>query len=261
MIRIALFLSGLGLFALPLSAEPLTADDLPPGLTGVRILPGWTQSDKSRIGALEFQLQPGWKTYWRNPGDSGLPPVFDWSGSDNLGNIVLHWPAPQAIPSGDGTALGYHDRLVLPFTARPADPGKPVDLAVTVDFGLCETICVPAHVVLRAGMPGSAPDPAILAAMDKVPKAADDRPRCDVNPIADGVRVTATLPGPATLAAMELTDSTVWVSATDLRTGPDGTTLTADFVPPQGEPFDLPRDDLIFTLVTDQDAVEMRGCD
>lgn len=255
MIRSALTLSCLCLAALPLAAESPA-----PGLTSVRILPGWTQSDGSRIGAIEFRLDPGWKTYWRNPGDSGLPPVFDWSGSDNLGELVLHWPAPQAVPSGEGVALGYHDRLVLPFTARPADPGQAVDLAVTVDFGLCKDICVPAHVVLRGDAATATPDPVIQSAMERVPRPDPGRPACTLEPIGDGMRVTATVPGPVALAAMELTDPEVWASGTELRTDGGVTTLTADFVPPQAAPFDLPRDRLVFTLVNDDGAVEMRGC-
>ncbi|WP_295042512.1 protein-disulfide reductase DsbD domain-containing protein [uncultured Paracoccus sp.] len=257
MIRSILILSScLCLPALPLAAQPPI-----PGLSGIRILPGWTQPDGSRIAAIEFRLEPGWKTYWRNPGDSGLPPVFDWSGSGNLQGVTLHWPAPQAIPSDDGTALGYHDRLVLPFTAIPVDGDGTVDLAVTVDFGLCKNICVPAHAVLTADAPGTNPDPAILAAMDQVPRTIPGQPGCAVQPIADGMRVTATLPRPVTLAAMELPDAGIWTSTGELRMDGGITTLTADFVPPQAAPFDLPRDRLIFTLVDDQGAVEMRGCD
>lgn len=246
--------------ALWLSVPSVAAQTLPSGLDSARILPGWTQSDGSRIGAIEFRLQPGWKTYWRSPGDSGLPPVFDWSGSGNLRDVVFHWPAPQAIPSGDGLALGYHDRLVLPFTARPADPGQPVDLAVAVDFGLCKNICVPAHVTLNADKAGTAPDPAILSAMDRVPRPDADSPRCQIQPIADGMRVTATLPRPVTLAAMELEGSDAWVSGTQFRTVSGTTTLSADFVPPQAAPFDLPTDRLVFTLIGDGGAVELRGC-
>ncbi|MGN7868815.1 protein-disulfide reductase DsbD domain-containing protein [Paracoccus sp. 22332] len=256
MIRAALTLSCLCLTASPLAAEAPT-----PGLAGVRILPGWTQSDGSRIAAIEFRLEPGWKTYWRSPGDSGLPPVFDWSESGNLDRVTLHWPAPQAIPSDDGTALGYHDRLVLPFTATPSAPGSGVDLAVTVDFGLCKNICVPAHVTLTADAPGTAPDPQILAAMDQVPRTAPGSPDCAIRPIADGMRVTATLPRPVALAAMELAEAEVWTSGAELRTEGGVTTLTADFVPPQAAPFDLPRDRLVFTLIDDQGAVEMRGCE
>lgn len=252
--------SVLPLACLCLTALPLAARDPTPGLAGVQILPGWTASDGSRIAAIEFRLEPGWKTYWRNPGASGLPPVFDWSGSDNLAGLDFHWPAPQAILSGDGLALGYHDRLVLPFTARPADPAQPVDLAVSVDFGLCKDICVPAHAALTAAAAGTAPDPAILSAMDTVPRPAPGRPACTLEPISDGIRVTATLPYPVDLAAMELAEGDAWISGTELHIEAGVTTLTADFIPPQAAPFDLPRDRLVFTVIGDQGAVEMRGC-
>lgn len=256
MIRTAQLLACLCLTAMPLSAGGPT-----PGLDNARILPGWTLSDGSLVGAIEFRLEPGWKTYWRNPGNSGLPPEFDWSASGNLGALDLHWPAPQAIPSGDGVALGYHDRLVLPFTARPADAGQPIDLAVSVDFGLCKDICVPAHVSLTASGTDTTPDPAIRAALDQVPRSAAERPVCTLTPISDGVRVTATLVRPAiTLAAMELDGSEVWISTTDMQTAPNSTTLTAEFVPPEAKPFDLPRDRLVFTVIDKGGAVEMRGC-
>lgn len=243
-----------------LSATALAAESPSPGLADARILPGWTLSDGSRMGAIEFRLQPGWKTYWRNPGDTGLPPSFDWSGSANLAGLTLHWPAPEAIPSGDGVALGYHDRLVLPFTARPADRDRPVDLAVSVDFGLCKDICVPAHVTLKAGPPAPTPDPAILSAMEAVPDPASEQPDCTVSAINDGMRVTATLPRPITMAAVELADSDVWASGSEMQVTPDKTTIVTDFVPPEAAPFDLSRDRLVFTVIDDSGAVEMRGC-
>lgn len=254
MIRILSPLACLVLSALPLAAQPA------PGLADARILPGWTLSDGSRMAAIEFQLEPGWKTYWRNPGDSGLPPVFDWSGSSNLGQITLHWPAPEAISSGGDMTLGYRDRLVLPFTARPAYPARPVGLAVDVDFGLCQEICVPGRVSLRAAAAGDAPDPAILEAMDRVPRPDPLRPVCEIRPIADGMRVTATLPDPVALAAIELPGSDVWVSATQIDSGPDRTVISADLIPPDAAPFDLPRDRLVFTALGENGAVEMRGC-
>ena len=244
-----------------LAALPSVAENPAPGLAGARLLPGWTLPDGSRVAALEFRLEPGWKTYWRNPGDGGLPPQFDWSASANLSGLDLHWPAPQPIPSQDGLALGYHDRLILPFTARPADPALPVDLAVTVDFGLCKDICVPAHVALQAAGAGAEPDPAILAALEQVPRRAGDRPACRLEPIADGMRVTATLSRPVTLAAMELAGSEVWISGTELATHAGVTVMSADFVPPEAAPFALPQDRLVFTVIDEHGAaVEMQGC-
>lgn len=241
-----------------LSALPVLAQDLPPGLNAARLLPGWTDEQGNRIAALELDLKPGWKTYWRNPGDSGLPPYFDWQGSDNLGEVTFHWPAPEAITSGDDVTLGYHDRLILPFTVTPAQAGQPVGLQATVDLGLCERICVPAHLNLTAAAAGDAPDPQITAAMAKRPRQGRGPVSCAAEPIADGMRLRVDLSGrAANIAAMEVVDQPdIWVSLAEISND----TAVADFVPPSGQPFDLDTSRVRITLIGDAGAEELTGC-
>ncbi|WP_022706963.1 protein-disulfide reductase DsbD domain-containing protein [Paracoccus zeaxanthinifaciens] len=245
-----------------LLALPAWADDLPPGLASARLLPGWTDEAGRRVLALELDLEPGWKTYWRSPGDSGLPPDFDWTRSANLARVHLHWPAPDAIDSGDAREMGYRDRLVLPLTAEAADPADPMRIAVDIDLGLCENICVPAHLTLDAPAPGAAPDPAILTALKAEPKRLDALPRCDVTPIADGVRVAMHPPVKGVeLAAIELTGRPeIWVSGADLNDTPDGPEAVVEMVGPTAAPFDLDRSRLRLTMVTADGAVETQGC-
>ncbi|MBK4218022.1 hypothetical protein JJJ17_19000 [Paracoccus caeni] len=248
-----------GLF---LTVLPAFGQDLPPGLVAARMLPGWTEPDGSRMAAIELELQPGWKTYWRSPGDSGLPPSFDWDASKNLADVTFHWPAPQAIRSGDSLTMGYHDRLVLPFTAHPVDPAQPVELSAKMDLGLCENICVPAHVEIAADDAATAPDPKITAALDSVPEPVAQKPVCRVEDIEDGVRVSVTLPDEKVeLAAMELKGQPkIWVSGTDIIENADGAIATADFVPPNGAPFPLDPALLTMTVIGPDGAVEMQGC-
>ena len=241
-----------------LSALPTLAQDLPPGLNSARLLPGWTDEQGNRIAALELDMQPGWKTYWRNPGDSGLPPHFDWQGSENLGDVTFHWPAPEAITSGDEVTLGYHDRLILPFTVTPAKAGQPIDLQATVDLGLCERICVPAHLDLTAMAAAKEPDPRITAALDSQPQKGDGPVSCRAEPIEDGVRLRVDLSGRAArVAAMELVGQPeVWVSLAEISDG----AAVSDFVPPSGKPFDLRTDQVRITLIGDSGAEELTGC-
>lgn len=251
--------------ALPLLAmllAPALAEPLPPGLQSARLLPGWQDAEGNRIAALDLRLEPGWKTYWRSPGDSGLPPVFDWQGSQNLADVTFHWPAPEAIRSGDDLTLGYHDRLVLPFTARAADPSAPLTLTAQVDLGLCEKICVPVHVRLTAPDPQAAADPVIEAALARVPATRDDRPTCRVSEIADGMRLAVDLAGDAPeVVAIELAGRPeIWVSGTRITPSKGGTTATADLVPPSGAPFDLDADAVRITLIAADGAAEMQGC-
>ncbi|MGR3398073.1 MAG: protein-disulfide reductase DsbD domain-containing protein [Paracoccus sp. (in: a-proteobacteria)] len=243
-----------------LSTAP--GDDLPPGLRSARLLPGWMDDAGNRLAALELELEPGWKTYWRSPGDTGLPPQFDWQESGNLAGVTLHWPAPQPIRSGDTLEMGYHDRLVLPVTARPLVAGEPVDLRVQVELGLCHDICVPGHLDLTAADAGTAPDAVIADAMAAEPQRLKLRPGCDVTRIDDGLRLAVDLPRPeADLAAVELVGRPeIWVSGAEILPRDDGHQAVVEMVGPTGRPFDLDPDNIRLTLVTPGGAFETLGC-
>jgi DsbC/DsbD-like thiol-disulfide interchange protein len=113
----------------------------------------WSVSSKSRArliadsngAGLQIALAPGAITYWRDPGEAGVPPTFDFSGSENLAKAEVAFPAPERIPEPDGSvAFGYREGVILPIAATPADPGKPVRLVARVDYAVCEKICLPA---------------------------------------------------------------------------------------------------------------------
>jgi DsbC/DsbD-like thiol-disulfide interchange protein len=114
--------------------------------------------DGPRAG-VEIRLEKGWHTYWRYPGDAGVPPKFDWSGSENLAAAEMRWPAPERFVDESGTkSIGYHDRVVFPVAIRPADPGLPVKLRLKMDFAVCEKMCVPASAELELEIPQESGD-------------------------------------------------------------------------------------------------------
>lgn len=111
------------------------------------------------LAGIQVRLDKGWKTYWRNPGDAGLPPVFDWSDSANLGSARVLWPAPKRIADPAGSAIGYQGEVVFPVAVRAADADKPVELAVAFEFAVCADICVPVSADLALTLPpGGAAD-------------------------------------------------------------------------------------------------------
>lgn len=121
--------------------------------SGVRLLDGGAGEDPAhRLAGLEIRLDPHFKTYWRTPGDSGLPPVFDWSGSQNVRSVDVAWPAPTRFEDSAGSSIGYKDRLVLPLTVTPEDPAKPVTLDLRMDYAVCEQVCIPAHAEPRLAL-------------------------------------------------------------------------------------------------------------
>lgn len=124
---------------------------------------------------LEIRLKPGWKTYWRYPGDSGVPPAFDFSKSDNVKSVAVLYPAPRRFPDGaGGTSIGYTGNIILPLRVEPQVAAKPVTLRVHLDYGVCEKLCIPAKAKLELLLSGkdSSQDAAVRAAEVRVPKPA-----------------------------------------------------------------------------------------
>ncbi|MEQ9608577.1 MAG: protein-disulfide reductase DsbD family protein, partial [Kiloniellaceae bacterium] len=102
---------------------------------------------------LEFDLQPGWKIYWRSPGDAGLPPSVDWSGSDNLKQAAIRWPVPHRFSLFGLETFGYGGQVVLPVLATLESPGAPLALRAKVYYLICEEICIPYTADLSLDLP------------------------------------------------------------------------------------------------------------
>ncbi|SDD96722.1 protein-disulfide reductase DsbD family protein [Rhodospira trueperi] len=100
-----------------------------------------------RLG-LDFDLADGWKVYWRSPGDAGYPPSIDWTGSENLEDAHLLWPAPQRFSVLGIETVGYDGSVLYPIAATVSDPGQGLRLRASVDYLTCKDICVPRAVAL-----------------------------------------------------------------------------------------------------------------
>src|SRR3954452_17073327 len=111
--------------------------------SAVRLLAG-SRSGTVLLGGVAIQLQPGWKTYWRMPGDSGVPPRFDFSKSDNVEAVTVLWPAPTKFDDGaGGHSLGYKQQVVLPLRIVAKSNDKPVTLRAAINYAVCEKLCIP----------------------------------------------------------------------------------------------------------------------
>ncbi len=102
---------------------------------------------------IHIKLAPGWKTYWRNPGESGAPPRFDWSASGNVGAVEVRWPAPQRFSAYGFDSFGYHDQIVLPVLLHAAAPSQPVTARLKLDYMICAQICIPMQAELALDLP------------------------------------------------------------------------------------------------------------
>jgi DsbC/DsbD-like thiol-disulfide interchange protein len=166
-----LFASSLAIEARAEDASPWQRD----GHSAVRLLAG-SRSGAVLLGGIALRLQPGWKTYWRTPGDSGVPPRFDFSKSDNIEAVTVMWPAPTKFDDGaGGYSLGYRDQVVLPLRIVAKNADKPVTLRAGISYAVCEKLCIPveANAELAFTSVASTEDSSLFAALDTVPKPAN----------------------------------------------------------------------------------------
>ena len=166
-----LLASSLAIEARAQDASPWQRDDH----SAVRLLAG-SRSGAVLMGGIAFQLQPGWKTYWRTPGDSGVPPRFDFSKSENVEAVTVLWPAPMRFDDGaGGHSLGYKGQVVLPLRIVAKNADKPVRLRAAINYAVCEKLCIPveANAELAFASVASTSDGELSAALDTVPKPAN----------------------------------------------------------------------------------------
>jgi DsbC/DsbD-like thiol-disulfide interchange protein len=132
-------------------------------------IPARSNGTSLRAG-VEIRLAPGWKTYWRYPGDSGVPPTFDFTRSTNVASATVSWPAPHRFGDGSGQSIGYDRSVIFPVRVVAESPGEPVTLRLKLDYAVCEKLCVPSEAALElqlpAPAPGSAANEAALAAAE-----------------------------------------------------------------------------------------------
>ncbi|MEP5727843.1 MAG: protein-disulfide reductase DsbD domain-containing protein [Sulfitobacter sp.] len=253
------------LMSLPAGAQ----DQFEIPVTG-EILPGWQQSDGSRMIGLRMKLAPGWKTYWRTPGDAGIPPRFAWSGSQNIASTSITWPTPSVFLTSGMRTIGYTGDVVLPVVISPHRKGGPITLEAQLDIGVCADICVPHRMELSAVIDdtNTKPTPAIAAALAARPYTATEAgvtsASCALRPTAEGLAITATLGlpsiGESEVVIIEPGQPGIWMSET--KTHRTGSTLTAvgEMEANSGAPVAIKRSDVRITVLGKNHAVDIRGC-
>jgi DsbC/DsbD-like thiol-disulfide interchange protein len=166
-------------------------------------------------GVLEVALKPGWKTYWRDPGDAGVPPRIDVSASTNVSGADIDFPAPSLFDDGYSVWAGYDRPVRLPVTFTIPAPERFAFIKADLFLGICQTICIPVSGEVMLD-PGSAPhDPADVAivssAFAALPSPAHDGFGISAVRVDDTtLLVQASLPAPSTQAQLFVAGNDRW---------------------------------------------------
>jgi DsbC/DsbD-like thiol-disulfide interchange protein len=239
----------------------------------VRLLAGKdpAQPGKSVLAGVEIAMAEGWKTYWRNPGEAGVPPNFDWSGSTNTASIKVAYPAPMRISDPAAEMIGYKTSVVFPIAMVPRAPAEAVALRLALEFAVCREICIPAQASLELRLPPlarlGAPAATLAAARARVPRPQASRRAGD--PELLGVRSRLTGPSPmleidakfpgggaGADLFLEAPEGMFVPMAKKLGGASDGRLRFVVDLAPGGNAEDLKGKELTLTLVSDAGASE-----
>ncbi len=138
----------------------------------MRLIAGTARGHGRYTAAVEIKLAGAAVTYWRQPGDAGVPPTFSFQGSTNLAAADVAYPAPLRINEQGLEAFGYRGGVTFPIAVAARDPAKPVHLRLTLDYAVCDNICLPAKGVTELELPQTGASDAeqlIAAAAVRVP--------------------------------------------------------------------------------------------
>ncbi|MCK0151449.1 hypothetical protein MWU54_15510 [Marivita sp. S6314] len=257
--------------ALALTSPTVSSAGDTKGLSKVELRPGWRLQDGSHMAALHLVLEPGWKTYWRAPGDVGIPPQFDWSGSRNIRSVSTSWPTPEVFFEQGMRSVGYKREVVIPLHMTALRSGEDMSLSGEMQIGICKDICIPAHLSFEATLPPAStrPDPMIAAALTDMPFTAKEAGvtsvTCHLEPNTDGglllhTKIDLPSAGGTEYVVVEAGNPHVWVAEPDSRRDGGSLYATTRLIHVEGRSFALNRADLRFTVIGRSHAVDIRGC-
>ncbi len=262
-----MMIRGLISFLAMAMAAPVAAQSLD-DVVSIEVLPGWTTSSGNQMAALAVTLAPGWKTYWRAPGDAGIPPMVTYSGSSNVASAQLRWPVPKVFYQNGTRSIGYEDRVILPVELTRDTDGE-MRLAGQMNIGICDEICVPAQLNFDQVLPeGGRRDPLIVAALVDRPLRAEEAGvgvvSCAASPSEYGMNLYAEITMPALAGGEEVVieagDPQVWVSEPEMVRRGDVITASVQMVHVTGEGFAVDRSAVRITVLGGDVAVDIQGC-
>ena len=251
----------LALMATPAYAGPADHN------TTLTVLAGPQTSRGSVMAGLRIDMSDGWKTYWRAPGDAGIPPIIQWVGSNNVESIAFHWPVPEVFDQNGIRSIGYNDTVTIPVEIFPNDAGE-IRLSGSINIGVCDEICVPVNLEFDTLLPQDAPrDAAITAALMNRPSSASEASvgtvTCTIAPTSGGMQITTrtalSQQGPEAII-IETSDPYVWVSEPDVTRTTTHIIATANLIHVDGASFAVDRSGIRITVLGQDRAVDIQGC-
>ena len=216
-------------------------------------------------------MSPGWKTYWRHPGETGFSPEFDWTGSLNLSAVKVLWPHPEIFNDNGMLSFGYEDYVILPIEFTPYNAAKLIKARLNLRLGICEKLCVPVSRSLTTKLRASKTvlDSEIVEYMNRLPKVVSGHElknmkcefkvdeqnlifRSDIEFYNRDIGFKA--------AIVELPESNIWFALPNIERASNSLRIISKAEQSDDGAFVLNRDGIIVTLISKNESVYIQGC-
>ena len=239
-------------------------------LAQLDVLDGGLTKNGTYSAAHRLTLPEGWKTYWRAPGDAGIPPRFDWRGSRNVESVNITWPSPEVFEQNGLQTIGYVTQLILPIEIFPARADRPIRLKGEMEFGMCKEVCIPGALKFDHNVNADAArNPTIVAALAERPYSASEArvttASCRLSPTKDGMQITAQIAMPPAggreVAVIEPGNPTLWSAGSSTKRSGNTLTATTELVNTKPGSFALDRSNIRITVLGQNYSVDIQGCD
>ncbi|HCR85514.1 MAG TPA: hypothetical protein DIV86_02435 [Alphaproteobacteria bacterium] len=108
----------------------------------IRMITSGHDADGNIMAGLQFKFKPHWHTYWKHPGETGTPIVLTDTGSHNIKNFEVMWPAPKRIITFDIESWIYENEVIIPVKITREDNTKEVQASFEVKWAVCNEMCL-----------------------------------------------------------------------------------------------------------------------
>jgi len=237
----------------------------------LELLKGWRQSNGIHYGGLKVKLSPGWKTYWRHPGETGFSPEFDWTGSLNLSAVKVLWPHPKIFNDNGMLSFGYEDYVILPIEFTPYNAAKLIKARLNLRLGICEKLCVPVSRSLTTKLRASKTtlDSEIVEYMNRLPKVVSGHElknmKCEFKVDGQNLIFRSDIEFynrdiAFKAAIVELPESNIWFALPNIERASNSLIIISKAEQSEDGAFVLNRDGIIVTLISKNESVYIQGC-
>ncbi len=234
----------------------------------IRLISLPSADGKNINGALQIELEKGWKTYWRSPGNSGIPPEISFNGSKNIASVKLHFPVPIAFGDGDNLTAGYKGSVIFPIAIEPLFQDRSVSLKVKGLLGICGEVCLPVEFTLSLEEDGKGASTrdvasALLSATSNLAGTFKEDFKIEISKFVRSpqpkIKVSTKVPMGTKIATLYIEGPLEWylipVRATKIEDGKAYFNVSLADVPKSAKPLETK---LTYTLVADGVGIEQK---